>query len=161
MIDNIFNTYEGDMAIYGDFEVPVPTWDMTKKIDFSVVVALILRSNTNIKTDKHRYIDYSKINKNQICEECKISRQTLDRRLKYLEEKQILIAVNTSRGLTYKINYALDGKYYVVIHHRLLKNLLKYTNKDAIKVYLLLKIQCDILNNNKPMTNAYLCNLLG
>ena len=38
MIDNIFNTYEGDMAIYGDFEVPVPTWDMTKKIDFNIKI---------------------------------------------------------------------------------------------------------------------------
>ena len=38
---------------------------------------------------------------------------------------------------------------------------MKYTNKDAMKVYILLKIQCDLLNNTRPMSNAYLCSLLG
>lgn len=161
MEELIYNSYEEDLAIYGDFELPVPTYEINQKIDFSVIVALLLRSNSNTNTDNHRYIDYSKINKKAICEECKISRQTLDRRLKYLEEKNILQTKNTSRGLTYIINYSLDGKYYVVIHHRILKNLLKYTNKDAIKVYILLKIQCDLLQNKRPMTNSFLCTQLG
>ena len=157
----IYNTYEDDVAIYGDFEMPVPTYEMNKKIDFSVIVALLLRSNSNNKTENHRYIDYSKLNKKAICEECKISRQTLERRLSYLEEKNILTTKSTKRGLVYIINYSLDGKYYVTIHHRILKNLLKYTNKDAMKVYVLLKIHCDLLKNKKPMSNAYLCSLLG
>ena len=157
----IYNSYEEDVEIYGDFELPVPTYELNKKIDFSVIVALLLRSNSNTKTENHRYIDYSKINKKQICEECKISLKTLERRLKYLEEKKILTTKNTNRGLVYIINYSLDGKYYTTIHHRILRNLLKYTNKDAMKVYILLKIQCDLLNNKRPMTNAYLCSLLG
>lgn len=157
----IYNSYEEDIEIYGDFELPVPTYELNKKIDFSVIVALLLRSNSNTKTDNHRYIDYSRINKKAICEECKISRQTLERRLKYLEEKNILETKNTSRGLAYIINYSLDGKYYVVIHHRILKNLLKYTNRDAIKVYILLKIQCDVFGNKRPMSNSVLCTLLG
>lgn len=157
----VYNTYEGDVAIYGDFEMPVPTYEMNKKIDFSVIVAFLLRSNSNTKTDNHRYIDYSRLNKKAICEECKISRQTLERRLEYLEEKNIITTQTTKRGLVYIINYSLDGKYYVTIHHRILKNLLKYTNKDAMKVYVLLKIQCDLLKNKKPMSNAYLCSLLG
>lgn len=81
--------------------------------------------------------------------------------MKYLEEKNIITTQNTKRGLVYIINYSKDGKYYVIIHHRILKNLLKYTNKDAMKVYILLKIQCDLLKNTQPMTNAYLCSLLG
>ena len=137
------------------------TYEMDKKVDFSVIVALLLRSNSNNKTDNRRYIDYSRLDKKAICEECKISRQTLYRRLKYLEEKNILITKNTDRGLVYIINYSLDGKYYVTIHHRILKNLLEYTNKDVIKVYILLKIQCDVLGNKRPMSNAYLCSLLG
>lgn len=161
MEDLIYNSYEEDVEVYGDFELPVPTYEINQKIDFSVIVALLLRSNSNNKTDNHRYIDYSKINKKAICEECKISVKTLDRRLKYLEEKNILTTKNTNRGLAYVINYSLDGKYYVVIHHRILKNLLKYTNKDAIKVYILLKIQCDVLENKRPMSNAYLCTQLG
>lgn len=161
MEEMFFNSYDEDLAVYGDFELPVPTYEINQKIDFSVIVALLLRSNVNTKTDSHRYIDYSKINKKAICEECKISTKTLDRRLKYLEEKNILTTKNTSRGLAYVINYSKDGKYYVVIHHRILKNLLKYTNKDAIKVYILLKIQCDVLENKRPMSNAYLCTQLG
>lgn len=161
MEDLIYNSYEEDIEIYGDFELPVPTYEINKKIDFSVIVALLLRSNSNTSTENHRYIDYSKINKKAICEECKISLKTLERRLKYLEEKEIITTKNTKRGLAYIINYSKDGKYYVVIHHRILKNLLKYTNKDAMKVYILLKIQCDLLKNTQPMTNAYLCSLLG
>lgn len=157
----VYNTYEGDVAVCGDFEMPVPTYEMDKKIDFSVIIAILLRSNSNTKTDNHRYIDYSRLNKKAICEECKISLRTLERRLKYLEEKNIITTENTKRGLVYIINYSLDGKYYVTIHHRILKNLLKYTNKDAMKVYILLKIQCDLLKNTRPMSNAYLCSLLG
>lgn len=158
----IFNSYERDMEVYDkDFELPVPTYEMNTKIDFSVIVALLLRSNANTKTENHRYVDYSKLNKKAICEECEISAKTLERRLKYLEEKNILTTKSTNRGLVYIINYSLDGKYYVTIHHRILKNLLKYTNKDAMKVYILLKVQCDILKNKRPMTNAYLCSLLG
>lgn len=161
MEETIFNTYDEDMAIYGDFELPVPTYELNRKMDFSVIVALLLRSNVNTKTENHRYIDYSKINKKAICEECKISMSTLERRIEYLKEKKIITTKNTNRGLVYVINYSLDGKYYVTIHHRLLRNLLKYTNKDAMKVYILLKIQCDVLKNTQPMTNAYLCDLLG
>ena len=54
----IYNSYEEDIEAYGDFEMPVPTYEMNKKIDFSVIVALLLRSNSNTKTDNHRYIDY-------------------------------------------------------------------------------------------------------
>ena len=89
MEDLIYNSYEEDIEIYGDFELPVPTYEINKKIDFSVIVALLLRSNSNTNTENHRYIDYSRINKKAICEECKISRQTLENRLKYLEKKKL------------------------------------------------------------------------
>ena len=157
----IYNSYEQDMEVYGDFEIPIPTYELNQKVDFSVIVALMLRSNSNTKEDNHRYVDYSRINKKKICEECKISERTLNRRLKYLEEKNILTTKNTSRGMAYIINYSKDGRYYVTIHHRILKNLLKYTNKDAIKVYILLKIHCEILGNKKPMSNAFLSSQLG
>lgn len=157
----IYNTYEDDIKIYGDFDIPIPTYDMSKKIDFSVIVALLLRSNSNNKTDSHRYIDFSRINKKAICDECNICMRTLKTKLKYLEEKNILATKNTSRGLIYIINYSKNGKYYVTINHRILRKLLLNTNKNVIRVYLLLKIQCDILNNKRPMSNAYLCSLLG
>lgn len=157
----MYNNYEDDVANYGDFELPVPTYDMSKKIDFRVIIALLLRSNANTKTDDYRYIPFSRINKKAICEECNICMRTLKSKLKYLEEKRILTTKNTNRGLIYKINYSLDGKYYVTIPHKILRKLLLSKNKDIIKVYILLKVQCDILNNTKPMSNAYLCSLLG
>ncbi len=157
----IYNTYEDDIKVYGDFDIPIPTYDMSKKIDFSVIVALLLRSNSNNKTDSHRYIDFSRIDKNAICKECNICMRTLKTKLKYLEEKNILATQNTSRGLIYIINYSKNGKYYVTINHKILRKLLLHTNKNVIRVYLLLKIQCDILYNKRPMSNAYLCSLLG
>ena len=57
MEEIIYNTYEEDLEVYGDFNLPVPTYEMDKKIDFSVIIALLLRSNSNTKTDNHRYIE--------------------------------------------------------------------------------------------------------
>lgn len=157
----IYNTYEDDIKVYGDFEIPVPTYDMSKEVDFKVIIALLLRSNSNTKTENYRYIDFSRIDKKAICEECNICMRTLKSKLKSLEEKNILATKNTSRGLIYIINYSKDGKYYVTISHKILRKLLLSTNKYVIRVYILLKIQCDILKNSRPMTNAYLCRLLG
>ncbi|EGT2203408.1 hypothetical protein DFW37_17855 [Clostridioides difficile] len=145
MEELIYNSYEKDLAVYGDFELPVPTYELDKKIDFSVIVALLLRSNSNTKTENNRYIDFSRIDKKAICEECNICMRTLKAKLKYLEEKNILATKNTSRGLIYIINYSKDRKYYVTINHKILRKLLLYTNKDVIRVYIVLKVQCDIL----------------
>ena len=163
IMSEIYDTYENTLEKYGDFEVPVPTYEMYKyrDIDFSVIVSLLLRSKINKKEDNYRYVVYSNIDKDKICKECKISRLTLQRRLKYFEEKNILKYKNTDKGLIYIINYSLNDKYYVTVHHRILKNLLKYTNREAIKIYILLKVQCDILNNSKSMSNSYICSLLG
>ncbi|GAA0093039.1 hypothetical protein UT300009_30690 [Paraclostridium bifermentans] len=161
MEEMIYNTYEGEIESYGEFELPIPTYEFDRKIDFSVIVAMLLRSNGNPKEEDYRYVDYNKLNKNAICKECKISRATLDRRLKYLEEKNIITLEKTSKGYIYIIRYSKDGRYYVTIQHRLLKNMLKYTNKDAMKVYILLKIQIELLGNKRPMTNAFIASQLG
>lgn len=157
----IYNTYEEDIKVYGDFELPVPTYDMSKKMDFRILISLLLRSNSNNKTDNYRYIDFSRIDKKAICEECNICMRTLKSKLKYLEEKRILTTKNTNRGLMYKIHYSLNGKYYVTIPHKVLKKLLSHGDKNVIRVYILLKIQCDIFQNTRPMSNAYLCKLLN
>jgi len=161
MEEILYNSYEKNIAVHGDFEMPVPTYDMEKRIDFSVIIALLLRSNSNPKQDNYRYIDYSKINRREICEECKISMRTLDTRLRYLEEKNIITAKNTSRGLAYIINHSKDEEPVVSIQHRILKALHSLFNKNIIKTYILLKMQCECLNNTRPMTNAFLCSQLG
>lgn len=157
--NEILDTYENTMKKYGDFEIPVPTYYMGRDMDFSILVSLLLRSKLK-KQGSYRYINYSYIDKDAICNECKISKKTLYRKLKYLEEINILTPKNTENGLIYIINYCKDGKHYVTIHHRILMRLIRDTNKYAIKLYILLKMQCDIFNNN-PMSNAYLCKQLG
>ena len=159
-IKEIRDTYENTVEKYGDFELPVPTYNMGKDMDFSILISLLLRSKLEKEEGSYRYINYSYIDKDGICEECKISKATLSRKLKYLEDKNILTPKNTENGLIYIINYSRDGRHYVTIHHRILSKLIRNTNKYAIKLYILLKMQCDIFNNN-PMSNAYLCKQLG
>ncbi len=142
-----------------DFEIPVPTYEMGKGMDFSILISLLLRSKLD-RQKNYRYINYSYIDKEEICKECKISKGTLSRKLKYLEEKNILIPKNAENGLIYIINYSRDEKHYVNIHHIILRGLITNTNKYAIKLYILLKMQCDIFNNN-PISNEYLCKQLG
>lgn len=156
----ILDTYENTVEKYGDFKIPIPTYEMGKEMDFSILVSLLLRSKLEKEEGNYRYINYSYIDKDEICKECKISKATLSRKLKYLERTKILIPKNTENGLIYIINYSRDGKYYVTINHRILRKLITNTNKYAIKLYILLKMQCDIFNNN-PMSNAYLCKQLG
>lgn len=161
MEDRIYNTYENTVAIYGDFEMPIPTYEFDRKIDFSVIVAILLCSNGNPREEDFRYINYNKLNKDAICRDCGISRKTLDRRLKYLQEKNIITLEHTSKGYVYIIRHSKDDRYFVRVQHRLLKNLLRYTNKDAMKVYILLKIQIELLKNKRPMTNAFIASQLG
>ena len=156
-----FNTYEGDVAIYGDFALPVPTYEFDKKIDFSVILSILLVSNGNPKEDDYRYINYNRLNKDAICKECGISRKTLERRLQYLDEKNIITLEKTSKGYVYIIRCSKDGKYFVSVQHKLLKDMLKCINKEAIRVYMLLKVQLDRLKNERPMTNAFIASQLG
>ena len=158
--ENIYNTYSNTIAEYGDFELPVPTFVIDKKIDFKLLIALLLRSNNNIQDD-YRYLDYCKLNIKELCMELDISSKTLKSRMKYLEDKGILKYVNSSRGLILRINYNKEGKYYVKVSHATLKCLLESLSNDSIKVYFLLKIYYEIFKNNKPVTLAYLCNQLG
>lgn len=155
----IYNNYENDIKVYGDIEIPVPVYEMGKGMDFSILISLLLRSKLD-RQKNYRYINYSYIDKEEVCKECNISKVTLSRKLKYLEEKNILIPKNAENGLIYIINYSRDKKYYVNIHYTILRNLITKTNKYAIKLYILLKMQCDIINNN-PISNKYLCKQLG
>lgn len=158
--DIIYNTYENTVSIYGDFEMPVPTYAMDKKVDFRVLLALLLRSN-KAKESNIRYVEYSRLNKKQICEECGIDISTLHKKLKILEELRIIIPKNTNEGLTYFINCSKEGKYFVGIQHKILNYLYKHFDKNIIRVYIVLKIQCDVLKNRGSMNREYLCSILG
>lgn len=132
----ILDTYENTVGKYGVSEIPVPTHYMAKDMDFRILISLLLRSKLN-REENYRYINYSYIDKEGICDECQISRVTLSRKLKYLEGVNILIPKSTDNGLIYIINYSKDEKYSVNIHHKILRRLVKNTNKYAIKLYIL------------------------
>ena len=86
----ILDTYENTVEKYGDLEIQVPTYEMGKDMDFSILISLLLRSKLD-RQKNYRYIDYSYIDKEEVCKECKISKGTLYRKLKYLEEKNIIV----------------------------------------------------------------------
>ena len=157
----IFNSYEKNIAKYGDFNLVVPICISDRKIDYRILLAILLRSSSDKSKKGCRYIEYSRIHKKQICKECEISMQTLDRKLKYLIEKNILIAKNASGGLTYYINYSDDTMRYISIPHRILKALYDDIERNAIKVYLFLAIKSKDLVSKKPMSNSYICSNLG
>lgn len=161
MEDTIYNTYEKDVSSYVDFEMPIPTYIFNSKIDFSVIISILLVSNSNPKDETYRYINYNKLNKQAICNECGISRKTLERKLKYLEEQNIINLKNTSKGYVYIINYSKEGRYFVRVQYSMLKAMLSHVSKDAIKVYLALKVQIDRINNRSAMTNAFLACQIG
>lgn len=142
-----------------DFAIPIPIYNMGKDMDFSVLISLLIRSKFN-REESYMYINYSYMDKDEICNECKISQITLSRKLKYLEEKNILTTKNTEHGFVYVINYSIDSKDYVKINREILISLIKNTNKFAIKLYILLKIHCDTLEN-VPISNTDLCKELG
>ena len=156
-----YNTYENNLNVYGDFELPVPTYIFNKKIDFKIIVAMILRSNANIDKDTYRYLDASKFNKDEVCRECNISRKVLNNKIKYLKEIGIISTKNSNRGLVYIINYSKCSRYYVTIPHKFLKTLYDTLDSDTLKVYIILLVQCKYLNNKRPMSNAYICSQLG
>jgi hypothetical protein len=46
-----------------------------------------------------------------------------------------------------RINYNKDGKYYVTLQHEIMHHLLRNFDSNNIKVYIVLKIYCDMLKN--------------
>ena len=155
-----YNTYETTIGNYGSFELPVPTYVIDKKIDFRLLFALLLRSNNNLEDD-YRYIDYESLNVNAICKELNICKKTFRNKVKYLEDVNIITYKNTSRGLVMRINYNKDGKYYVTLQHEIMHHLLRNFNSNNIKIYIVLKIYCDMLKNKRSITAAELCSQLG
>lgn len=155
-----YNTYETTIKNYGSFELPIPTYVINKKIDFRLLFALLLRSNNNTE-DNYRYIDCVNLNINDLCKELSICRKTFWNKIKYLESVNIITLKNATRGLVMRINYSKNGKYYITLQHEIMHHLLCNLDNNTIKVYIVLKIYCDILNNKRSLTLAELCSQLG
>lgn len=150
--------------------VPMPSHNeyiKSKDVDFIVYGGLMLMSNfdklNNIESQ--RYIYKNKFSNKEVADMVEVSESTIKRNMNKLkkaiiEGKDPLVTLeNTSNGLVYKLNYSVDDKYYVTIANDLLKYLIRTSNNNMIKLYILLKVQ--LADGRKQMQREYLANAIG
>ena len=74
---------------------------------------------------------------------------------KMLDIDDSLLSIENRHGeLIYRIDYAKEGKYFVRIHHEILKALIKGTNKDVIKLYCWFSYM--LLDGNKQISEGFI-----
>lgn len=150
-----------------NIDLPIPTFCLNdKKYCAKTYGALMLISNKNTN-ENYRYIYNSNLDLDYLAKELQISKITLKRNIKKLEqlEHNILELVNTKNGLTYKLNYGATNSNgalykYIVINSLILKSLIHKFNSNGIKLYCLLKYLCDD-KTFKALDNKWLCEQIG
>lgn len=153
-----------------DFYVAMPTRakEITNKdYDYKVIAFLQLHSNfVNYKDfgyDKNvlygeNYIYYSKLEFGGYKMK---DNSTFGKKIaKMLKIDDSLITSEKLNGsLVYKIDYAKEGKYFITMHHDMLKELVIFTNSNVIKTYC---VFCYVLaNGSKQISNSKLRELTG
>lgn len=155
-----------------NYKLPMPTFCLKEKGYFArEYAALILQSNGSIKimhTEKNRYLYQNKFNIDELANQLSISRATLYRNIKKLDELKcdILKIENTKNGIVYRLNYGIETGYndevhkFVTIQHEMLKELVITFKTPAIKLYCLL---CYLANETdfKSIDEEFLCNNIG
>ncbi len=152
------------------WDVPMPSHNeylKNKDVDFNVYGGLMLESNYGgiYNTESQRYIYKNKLDNKEIANMCNISESTVKRAFNKLkkvkiEDKEPLITTeNTPNGIVYKLNYAVDDKYYVTIPNDILQYLIDTTNNNMIKLYVFFKVQ--LANGSKQMQREFIANAIG
>lgn len=152
------------------WDVPMPSHNdylKNKDAELSTYGGLMLQSNYGgiYNTEAQRYIYKNKVNNKELIDMCNISESTLKRHLAKLkkvkiEDKEPLITTeNTPNGVVYKLNYAVDEKYYVTIPNDILQYLIKTSNSNMIKLYIFFKVQ--LANGSKEMQREFIANSIG
>lgn len=131
---------EGDINKI-DVELPINTNKkiLKTKFPYREYTHYTLESNFNEhdggKVDQQRYIYKDKINHSKTSEVLKVSRPTLIKNFKKLEQEGILIPDEINPKV-YKIKYTFDGKGdYIKVHKDILRVLVNVFNSDTIAVY--------------------------
>lgn len=92
----------------------------------------------------------------------KYSERTLNTHFKSIIDSgyDLVDLQNTPNGLVYMLRAEIDGGYYVTIPFIQLKELLLSTNKNALRLFILLKDMCDE-NSFTPIDRAFLARGIG
>lgn len=159
------NTTKNDSN--NELNLPMPTFCLNDKKYCAKEYGFLMTMSKKNTNENHRYVYTNELDIDNIAKELKISKITLKRNIRKLEQLDynILELVNTQNGLVYKLNYGAikdDGNVnkYVTINNKMLKTLSCAFNNNAIKLYCLLKFMCDE-KTFRTITNKWLCQQLG
>lgn len=152
------------------WDVPMPSHNeylKNKDAELSTYGGLMLQSNYGgiYNTESQRYLYKNKLNNKELMDMCNISESTLKRHLAKLrkvkigDKEPLITTENTPNGVVYKLNYAIDDKYYVTIPNDILQYLIKTSNNSMIKLYIFFKVQ--LANGSKEMQRDFICSSLG
>ena len=72
----------------------------------------------------------------------------------------VIEIVNTPNGIAYKIKQSYEGKYFVSIPYKQMKELVIGTNQNMLKLYCIFNYMCNEEEYTK-ITRSFLCNKMG
>lgn len=154
-------------------KVPLPAHNKVlrdKKFKLNTFACLMASSNKNVGGVKGmEFTNYIYDNKIEEAIEFinattskPISKRTLNSHIKSIVDSglDLIELQNTPSGLVYKLRAEIDGGYYVTIPFIQLKELLLSTNKNALRLFILLKDMCKE-DRFIPLDRGYLARGIG
>ena len=109
----------------------------------------------------YRYVYKNNLEKNkeEMCKK-KFSTAMKNVRLLVKGDNTLVGAKNSDNGIIYTINYFKEPHgYYILIHRKILKYLLKHFDVNALKVYVFLKYRCS--KRKTKVTREEIANSIG
>lgn len=144
----------------------------TTSKQYNTLGMLVCKSNFNKKSNRMEAYLYEKDLENKLdelkAEGIKIPcLKTIKRHIKELTKitigdnsEQLIRIENTPNGIVYKIQQNYNGKYFVSIPCKQLKELLIGTNNNILKLFCIFNYKC-IETEWTPITRSYLCKGMG
>ena len=111
---------------------------------------------------RYAYKNNLEKNKEEIEEMCKKKFSTVMKNVRLLVkgDNSLVGAKNSDNGIIYTINYFKEPHgYYILIHRKILKYLLKHFDVNTLKVYVFLKYRC--LKRKTKVTREEICEAIG
>lgn len=142
----------------GDFDIMLPSHNEVignKSFPYNSYAALMINSNFNPANKGENYIYKKDIKKKvtDFMEEAKAefpdgkitAPRQIERHIKTMLECDIplLKVENTKNGVVYKLTPKIDGKYYVRLPYKQVRELIVSTNKNMLKLFVILSYICN------------------
>ncbi|MBQ8999803.1 MAG: hypothetical protein IJ086_14100 [Clostridium sp.] len=158
-----------------DILFPLPTHKNVlenKKIPYNLFATLMINSkfDKNSKDEYRNYLYKNKmedimdfLNELEQREGTKLTnKRTVERHIKTLLDCGIdLMKVsNTENGIVYHIKSSVEGKYYVKLPYKQIRELIVSTNKNMLKLFAFLKVMCNE-NDFTTIDRRFLCEHIG